>query len=108
MRTIQPLSSLALGASCADIMKSLSDETRLRVVQLLLEGPKVAGALGELLGVDATLLSHHLRVLRETGLIERERQGRQLVYRVAASVLRRRRGNTLDFGCCTLKFEDGL
>lgn len=105
MRVFSPLASKVLDAPCADVLRSLADETRLGVMRLLLDGPQAAGALCAALGIDPTLLSHHLRVLRERGLIERERQGRRLLYRVAPAVLRKRRGNLLDFGCCSIKFE---
>ncbi len=56
------------------------------------------------LSIEKTLLSHHLRVLRETGIIERERSGKEIFYRLNPDVRSRRRDGGLDFGCCQLNF----
>lgn len=99
--------SNTLGASCADIMGTLADETRLKVVELLLARARNVRDLNGELNMDATLLSHHLRVLREAGLVEAKRSGRFLVYSVSPRVKSARRGAELDFGCCTLRFSAG-
>ncbi len=51
----------------------LADPTRRRVVRLLGEGPRRAGELAEATGTSAPVMSRHLRVLREAGLIADER-----------------------------------
>lgn len=52
---------------------ALSDPTRRAVVDLLRRAPRRAGEIAETLGVSAPALSRHLRVLRESGLVEEER-----------------------------------
>lgn len=64
MATAKPMSSL---------LQALADPTRLRAVELLSAGPRRAGELAEALGVSAPLMSKHLRVLLESGLVEDER-----------------------------------
>ncbi len=66
------------------LMKALADPTRLRIVALLGAGPRCVCALQEEVDVGANLLSHHLRVLREAGLIAGERFGRWIDYRLRA------------------------
>lgn len=97
--------SNTLGASCAEVMRTLADETRLKVVELLFVRAQNVTDLNAALKIDATLLSHHLRVLREMGLVETERNGRFLIYRLSPRIRSARRGQELDFGCCTLRFS---
>jgi ArsR family transcriptional regulator, arsenate/arsenite/antimonite-responsive transcriptional repressor len=69
------------------LMKALADPTRLRIVALLGAGPRCVCSLQEEVDVAANLLSHHLRVLREAGLIAGARRGRWIDYRLRAEAL---------------------
>jgi ArsR family transcriptional regulator len=51
------------------VLKALADPNRLRIFKLLMHGDSCNGELNERLGLPPNLLSHHLRVLREAGLI---------------------------------------
>lgn len=93
------------GASCAEILKVLADETRLGVVRQLMAGPKHVGEMNDVLHVEPTLLSHHLRVLRDALVVEAERDGKAVRYRLSPHVDSRRRGLVLDLGCCRLDFS---
>jgi DNA-binding transcriptional ArsR family regulator len=52
---------------------ALADPTRRGVVDLLRRGPHRAGELSDALATSPPALSRHLRVLRECGLVEEER-----------------------------------
>lgn len=91
--------------ACAELLKALGDETRLLVVKYLLEAPLHAGELQARIGVEQSLLSHHLRLLREAGIVESERDGKAVLYRLAGGVEACRNGRTLDLGCCELTFQ---
>ena len=91
--------------SCASVLKVLADETRLAVIEQLLGGPKHVGQINESLGVEQTLLSHHLRVLRDAKLVTSERDGKHVVYSLAASIQGRRRGRAINLGCCLISFD---
>jgi len=52
---------------------ALSDPTRRAVIDLLRHGPRRAGELAAELDTSAPAMSRHLRVLRESGLVEEER-----------------------------------
>lgn len=93
------------GKSCADFMKLLADETRMAVVQQLLAGPRHVHEINVDLKIDPTLLSHHLRVLREAGLVVAEREGKSILYRLAPAVRPAQRRRAVDFGCCQLSFN---
>jgi DNA-binding transcriptional ArsR family regulator len=92
--------------SCADLLKVLADETRLAVVQQLMQGPKHVSEINAELQVEQTLLSHHLKVLREAGIVEARRDGKAVLYRLAPHVEAKRRGPVIDLGCCRLVFNE--
>ncbi len=93
-----------LQGSCAERLKALADPTRLEVMCRLLEGPCRVGELNERLHLEQSLLSHHLKVLRDHGLVIAERDGKAVSYRLALRPRRRGAGRVLDLGCCRLKF----
>lgn len=69
------------------VFKALSDPTRRRVLQLLRERPMPAGELSEHFPVSKPTMSAHFSVLQEAGLIEAEKSGRTILYRLKMSVL---------------------
>ena len=69
------------------VFKALSDPTRRRVLQLLRERPMSAGELADHFVVSKPTMSAHFAVLQEAGLIEAEKTGRTIVYRLVMSVL---------------------
>lgn len=90
-------------ASCAEIMKVLADRTRIAVVEQLIGGPQRVHEINSKLNMEPTLFSHHLRVLREAGLVVAKRDGKSVVYSLSPDV-RPDSGPVLDFGCCALVF----
>jgi DNA-binding transcriptional ArsR family regulator len=69
------------------VFKALSDPTRRRVLQLLRERPMSAGELSDNFAVSKPTMSAHFAVLAEANLIEGEKSGRTIVYRLKMSVL---------------------
>lgn len=69
------------------VFKALSDPTRRRVLQLLRERPMSAGELSDCFDVSKPTMSAHFAVLQEAGLVEAEKIGRTIVYRLVMSVL---------------------
>ena len=66
-------------------LAALADPERRRTVDLLREAPRRAGELAEALGLRAPAMSRHLRVLRESGLVEESHNGfdaRVRIYRL--------------------------
>lgn len=59
--------------------KALADVNRLRIVRRLAEGQATVTDLIEHVGLSQPLVSHHLRRLREAGLVETRRVGRETV-----------------------------
>ncbi len=72
-------------------LKTLAEPKRLHIIHLLLEGVQCNCELGDALGAPPNLVSHHLRVLHEAGLIEMERDAldaRWIYYSVNPEALR--------------------
>ena len=92
---------------CADKMKVLSDVTRLSVLEELLAGPKNVSQLNALIRIDQSLLSHHLKVLRDAGLVKTTRDGKAIRYEIAPEVKAEAGANAINLGCCRISF-DGL
>ncbi|MES2644237.1 MAG: metalloregulator ArsR/SmtB family transcription factor [Myxococcota bacterium] len=66
-----------------DLLATMAHPARLSVLSWLhRRGPTSVGELVEALGVEQTAMSHHLRHLREARLVETERQGKRVVYRL--------------------------
>jgi DNA-binding transcriptional ArsR family regulator len=64
-----------------DAALAVADPIRRRVLELVRDEELPAGAIAEQFPVSRPAVSRHLRVLRETGLVEERRAGRLRLYR---------------------------
>jgi ArsR family transcriptional regulator, arsenate/arsenite/antimonite-responsive transcriptional repressor len=71
-------------ASTAQRMKALGDEKRLRIVLQLAGGERCVCDLMEDLGAAQSLLSFHLKTLKDAGLVNDRREGRWVHYSLSA------------------------
>ena len=74
----------ALYEQVARIAKAASSPKRLELVELLCQSPKTVEVLAREAGISVKLTSAHLKELKASRLVEFERQGRFVVYRVAS------------------------
>ena len=65
-----------------NIAKALSDANRVRALMLLTEGPLCVCQIIEMLGLAASTTSKHMSILRQAGLVEAEKEGRWMHYRL--------------------------
>src|SRR5215470_16460877 len=65
------------------IAQALADPTRLKILERLTDGPAAVSELTVLTGEPQPKVSNHLAVLRERGLVDATRLGRQRVYEVS-------------------------
>jgi len=100
-----PEDSALPGAGCVERLKLLADPTRLAIMRLLTGGPMLVKEINAALDLEQNLLSFHLRVLREGGLVTAERRGKGVAYRLADGVYDPDRGDSIDLGCCRLSFD---
>lgn len=62
------------------LLKVLADENRLKIISCLSSGEKCVCQLTEAMDIPQNLMSHHLRVLKDIGLVSDERRGRWVYY----------------------------
>ena len=60
--------------------RALGDETRLRLLEILVDGERAVGDLMDATELGQSLVSHHLRTLRQAGLVSTRREGRWIHY----------------------------
>jgi DNA-binding transcriptional ArsR family regulator len=70
------------GIELATLLQALADPARLRVVEVLSRSPRRAGDLAEEVGVPASTMSKHLRVLLAAGIVADERGAQDARVRV--------------------------
>jgi ArsR family transcriptional regulator len=68
--------------SLTDVFGALADPARLVLLRELQWGTRCVCELAPRLAMAPNLLSYHLRILREAGIVEGSRQGRRVEYRV--------------------------
>jgi ArsR family transcriptional regulator len=64
------------------MFKALSDETRLRIYLLLLQGELCVCELVNILSIEQSRISHSVRILKEAGLVVNRREGKWIIYAV--------------------------
>lgn len=69
------------------VFKALADPTRRRILQLLQEREMTAGEIATHFSVSKPTLSGHFAVLRAADLVDAQRQGTTIIYRLKLSVL---------------------
>lgn len=93
---------------CAELLAALASPDRLRIVRFLADGAHNVTEIAEALGIEAVNASHHLKVLKVSGLVEDTKKGRFVWYglrpgvledAVAAGIPR----EALNLGCCRIE-----
>src|ERR1035437_7340829 len=66
----------------AEVLKTPASPRRLEILHKLANGPIEVGRLAEAIGASQPNVSQHLAVLRNAGMVEAERDGREVRYRL--------------------------
>jgi DNA-binding transcriptional ArsR family regulator len=66
----------------AKIMKALAHPTRLFIIDMLADGEKCVCELNRMIDADGSTVSKHLAVLRDSGLVDDEKRGLNVYYRL--------------------------
>ena len=74
-------------AQLVSVLRALADDTRLRALRLIAERPRSTQELAPLVGVTEAALSKQLRALADAGLLERQRDGYYVLYRLVPEQL---------------------
>ncbi len=70
-----------------DTWNALADPTRRKILDLLRKGDKNAGEIADSFTISKPSISHHLNTLRESGLVDAEKKGQNVIYSLNTSVL---------------------
>ena len=94
------------GQDCVVALRALGEDTRVRIVGLLIDEALEVGEISKRLGVSPYNVSKHLRILREAGLLDVKKSGRKHLYALPAAIRgRAAEGRVLDLGCCRFQFQ---
>mgnify|MGYP003303427346 CR=1 FL=1 len=67
----------------AYVFKALGDENRIQILKLLHNGEKCACKLLDALNISQPTLSHHMKILCDSGLVEGRREGKWTHYSIS-------------------------
>jgi ArsR family transcriptional regulator len=63
-----------------NFLKIITEENRVRILCMLKKGPKCVCEIWPALGLSQNLISHHLGVLKDAGLVKSSKQGLKVFY----------------------------
>ena len=69
-------------AHVAELFRSFSDTSRVRLLSALIESEMNVSALADEVGISESAVSHHLRGLRQMRLVQARRDGKEVYYRL--------------------------
>ena len=76
-------------AESISLLQAMADPVRLTVLATLAEAPRCVCSLQEQVPIQGNLLSYHLKVLRDAGLVTTSRRGRWIDYALADDARKR-------------------
>jgi len=92
---------------CAQLLKAIADPERLRMVQCLRRGARNVGQIAQALHLEIVNVSHHLGILKQSGFVLADKQGRFVVYSLNPQIFVARssgtRNHRIDLGCCRIE-----
>ncbi|MDY3553567.1 metalloregulator ArsR/SmtB family transcription factor [Gemmata sp. JC717] len=80
------MTEFAEARKVAALLAAVAEPTRLRVLWQLAKGPEHVGNLAELVKIKMVNMSHHLGVMRQAGVLEDEKDGRRVIYRLRPDI----------------------
>ena len=76
----------SIDPDCVVALKALGEDTRVRIIGLLMDAPLDVSEISRRVGVSQYNVSKHLRILREAGLLQVEKTGRRHLYALAEGI----------------------
>lgn len=92
---------------CIAALKALGELNRMRILRLLLGRRWSVNEIAGRLAMSQYNVSKHLKILREAGLVQTEKQGKQRLYAVAPDLKSHltENQNVLELDCCCFRFD---
>ena len=69
-----------------DVWNAMADPTRRQILTMLQNRDMTAGEVSEKFDISAATISHHLKILREAGLVTSEKEKQTITYRLNITV----------------------
>jgi DNA-binding transcriptional ArsR family regulator len=66
----------------ARFLRCIGEPTRLQILKLVAEGERCVGELAETLHKEQSLISHHLRVLKECNIVRDKQEAQKVYYKI--------------------------
>src|SRR5690242_2378417 len=92
---------------CAQLLKAIAASERLRIVQCLRSGERNVSEIAESLNLEIANASHHLGILKQSGFVVADKQGRFVVYSLNPEIFvampSGKKPNRIDLGCCRIE-----
>jgi DNA-binding transcriptional ArsR family regulator len=73
----------------ARFLRCIGEPTRLQILNLLTEGERCVGELANILNKEQSLISHHLRALRECNIVKERQEAQKAYYNLTDARLAR-------------------
>jgi DNA-binding transcriptional ArsR family regulator len=66
----------------ASFLRCIGEPTRLQILKLLTEGERCVGELAGVLNKEQSLISHHLRALKECNIVKDRQEAQKVYYKI--------------------------
>jgi DNA-binding transcriptional ArsR family regulator len=73
----------------ARFLRCIGEPTRLQILKLLAEGERCVGELANVLDKEQSLISHHLKALKECNIVKDEQEAQKVYYKLTDTKLAR-------------------
>jgi DNA-binding transcriptional ArsR family regulator len=73
----------------ARFLKCIGEPTRLQILKLLAKGERCVGELSSVLNKEQSLISHHLRALKECNIVKERQEAQKVFYKLMDTRLAR-------------------
>ena len=95
------------GVKCIPVLKALGELNRMRIMHLLLNEELGSTTVAARLRISEYNVSKHLRILKEAGLLQMQKAGKERLYTVAPDLKNHLDANrhVLELGCCSFRFD---
>ncbi|MFO7882504.1 MAG: metalloregulator ArsR/SmtB family transcription factor [Kosmotogaceae bacterium] len=89
-----------------DILKALSDETRYKIIKLLINNKFCVSALSKRLNISESAVSQHLKILKNAGIVEGEKISYYTHYTVNLDALQKVANKISELSCETVSSKE--
>ncbi|MFP4662274.1 MAG: autorepressor SdpR family transcription factor [Halanaerobiales bacterium] len=79
------------------LFKAISDKTRRKILEMLKQGDMTAGEIADRFEMTKPSITHHLNLLFQAELVDKEREGQYIYYTLNTTVMQEVFGWVLDF-----------